>query len=82
MRRRLCLLFACGVLLASAVARTQSSPAQAKNDAGQTNKDTAAAKDLKPIMMYRFYEGTDGLDRKSTRLNSSHYSRSRMPSSA
>ena len=61
MRRRLCLLFACGVLLASAVARTQSSPAQAKNDAGQTNKDTAAAKDLKPIMMYRFYEGTDGL---------------------
>src|SRR6202012_3768478 len=55
------LLFTCGVLLASALAHTQSQPAQTKNDAGQSNKSAAAAESPKPIMMYRFYAGTDGL---------------------
>ena len=37
---------------------------------------------LERIMNYRTYFGKDGGDRKSTRLNSSHKSLSRMPSSA
>lgn len=54
MRSRLSLLFACGALLAAGIAHTQSQPAQAA-------KSTAAAEPPKPIMMYRFYAGTDGL---------------------
>ena len=34
------------------------------------------------LNLYNFLDGIDGLDRKSTRLNSSHRSLSRMPSSA
>jgi hypothetical protein len=60
-RTKVCSLVACGVLLAAVMAHTQHQLAQAKSDAAQTNKSAVAADPPQPIMMYRFYAGTDGL---------------------
>ena len=47
---------------------------------GTPNKTTALLKDA--ILEAAHKVGEDGKDRKSTRLNSSHIQKSRMPSSA
>ena len=47
------------------------------------NNDVAQALDIHPFMLSRWRkEYREGKDRKSTRLNSSHIQKSRMPSSA
>ena len=74
------------LVVASTPAWSRSLDAQALKDFGGTYmvdcKNTASAKATVFANALVFLNGDKGVDRKSTRLNSSHVVTSRMPSSA
>ena len=75
----------CGNSLLSPMTQTSSiglDPSFWRNFPAFDDERVAAATEGLAQWTKRFGEGTEGKDRKSTRLNSSHVSEPRMPSSA